>query len=310
MKMIGILFLASTSLQVLSQDATALLNELSESACKCIDSIDTGDKSAAEIYQLTDGCISESASSYQLGLKLYSSKMAKKDTTIKINFEANSADYKSAYYALERKLMESCNSLKNKIATNDKISNKSYSNDPVARKYYSEGLKAFKVGDLEMALNNYIQATNIDPDFAFAWDNQGFIYRKLNKYEDALRAYQQSLKVEPEGLMPLHNIPVVYQYMGKYDKAVDAYKTLAKKSPDDPEAFFGMGIIYAFNMNDLETGLENLCKAYTLYIAQKSPYRTDAETVLSKIYNQLKTQGKEELFYKILKKNNIQVKMN
>jgi len=48
-----------------------------------------------------------------------------------------------------------------------------------------------------------------------------------------------------------------------------------------------------------------MCRAYTYYIAQKSPYRTDAEKIINLIYSDMKKQGKETVFDEILKKNNI-----
>lgn len=51
--------------------------------------------------------------------------------------------------------------------------------------------------------------------------------------------------------------------------------------------------------------LNNLYKAYNIYVKQKSPYRTDAETLIQNVYHELKKQGKEKIFDEILKKNNI-----
>jgi hypothetical protein len=48
-----------------------------------------------------------------------------------------------------------------------------------------------------------------------------------------------------------------------------------------------------------------MCKAYNIYVAQKSPYRSDAEQVIKNIYGQMKKENKEDQFNKILKDNNI-----
>jgi len=42
-----------------------------------------------------------------------------------------------------------------------------------------------------------------------------------------------------------------------------------------------------------------------LYIAQKSPYRTDAEKNIQAIYAEMKKEKKEDKFFEILKANNI-----
>jgi hypothetical protein len=48
-----------------------------------------------------------------------------------------------------------------------------------------------------------------------------------------------------------------------------------------------------------------MCKAYNLYIENKSPYRSDAEKVINLIYSQMKKENKEEDFYRVLKENKI-----
>lgn len=39
----------------------------------------------------------------------------------------------------------------------------------------------------------------------------------------------------------------------------------------------------------------------------KSPYRTDAQTLIQRVYANLKKEGKEDKFFEILKNNNINV---
>ena len=84
----------------------------------------------------------------------------------------------------------------------------------------------------------------------------------------------------------------------------DAYQRLAAIYPDDPETFYGIGRVYILK-NDSEKALDNMCKAYNLYIKINSPYRTDAEKNIQMLYQQMKKDNKEDVFNKILKDNNI-----
>jgi tetratricopeptide (TPR) repeat protein len=133
----------------------------------------------------------------------------------------------------------------------------------------------------------------------------GVNYRRLNKFEQAINAYEESLKIDPNGLMPLQNIAVAYQYKGEYTKAISAYQKLAIIDNNNPEVFYGIGNVYATYLKDYEKGLENMCKAYNMYIEQKSPYRSDAEKIINYIYSEMKKEGQEEKFNQILKANNI-----
>jgi tetratricopeptide (TPR) repeat protein len=229
----------------------------------------------------------------------------KKQINITVNINENSEDYKKYYYELERYMMTSCASLKEKIASNDMLSAKSFSENEKAIKFYSKGLKESEKENYEKAVEYFEKAVKEDPEFAFAWDNLGINYRKLNNFEKALEAYQKSLEIDPYGLMPLQNIAIVYQYKKEYSKAIEAYEKLAEIDANNPEVYYGIGNVYVTNLNEYEKGLDNMCKAYNLYIEQKSPYRADAEKMINIIYAEMKKQGKEEEFTKILKANNI-----
>jgi tetratricopeptide (TPR) repeat protein len=291
-----------------------LLKELAENACKCIDSISVYDKKKAEVTMEVNSCIDNQAGAYQLGAKLMNiaslkkdakEKDGKKEINISINMDKESQDYKKYYFEMERYLMENCKAIKDKIAANDKQSSTSFSTNEKALDLYSKGIEEAKQGRCEQAIAYYEKALKIDDQFAFAWDNMGICYRRLENYDKALEAYQKSLEIDPKGLMPLQNIAIVYQYKKEYTKAIEAYEKLAELDNNNPEIFYGIGNIYTNYLLDLEKGLTNMCKAYNLYIAQKSPYRTDAEKLINILYSEMKKQGKEARFNEILKENHI-----
>lgn len=291
-----------------------LLKEFSENGCKCVDSISIYNKSKNEVAKNISSCISKQTDAFQMGSKLLEIDHLKdtaevvngtKQITISINTNEDSKEYKKYYYELERYMMKNCNSLKEKIASYEEQSDKSFSSNEKARDFYSKGLEEAKKEDYEKAIKYFEKAVNEDPEFAFAWDNLGVNYRKINNFDKAIECYNKSLKIDPKGVMPLQNIAVAYQYKKEFQKAIDAYEKLAKIDKNNPEIYYGIGNIYATNLNDYEKGLDNMCKAYNIYIEQKSPYRTDAEKIINIIFSKMKAQGKEEKFNEILKENNI-----
>lgn len=297
-------------------DSEKLLKEVADGACKCIDSIPTLDRVKDSITADIHSCISAKVGAYQIGEKLANLDMSKattdaqgkKNIDVTMNFNPNSKDFKDSYYKIERYLMANCNSLKSKIATNDKVNKNSISENEKALENYYLAIDESKKENYKGAIDYYKKAVKIDPNFAFAYDNMGICYRRLEKYDEAIEAYEKSLKIDPNGLMPLQNIAVVYSYKKEFKKAVETYEKLAKIDPNNPEVFYGIGQMYALHLNDQEKGLDNMCKAYNMYIAQKSPYRTDAEKIIQMIYGQMKKDGKEAAFEKILASNNISTK--
>ncbi|VXB65403.1 conserved exported hypothetical protein [Flavobacterium sp. 9AF] len=292
------------------------LKELSENACECIDSISTYNKIKDSIASEINTCIDKQVTVYQFGLQIAnieidtepandSTKTKKKDVNIVIASNPESKQYKEAYYELERYLLNNCVALKSKIATNDKLNNNSLSNNTLALEYYNYGLEASEAEEYEKAINFYKKAVTVDPNFAFAYDNMGVSYRKLNQFDEAIKAYEKSLKIDPNGLLPLQNIAIAYSYKKEYKKAIKAYEKLRDIQPDNPEVFYGIGLIYFQNLNDFEKALDNMCKAYIIYIQQKSPYRSDAEKIIQMLYSEFKNKNNLETFNKILEKNNI-----
>lgn len=297
-------------------DTKKLLAELSDKTCKCIDSIPTYNRLKDAITTDINSCINERVGAYQMGEKLANLDLSKasegadgkKNINITMNYNEDSKEFKEVYYKIERYLMDNCPSLKAKMATNDKENDNSVSKNKEALKYYELGIDESQKENFKGAIEYYKKAVKIDPNFSFAYDNMGICYRRLEQYDQAIDAYEKSLKIDPNGLMPLQNIAVAYSYKKEYKKAVKAYEKLAKIEPNNPEVFYGIGQMYAFHLNDAEQGLENMCKAYTIYTAQKSAYRSDAEKIIQMIYAEMKKDGKEATFEKILAANNISSK--
>ncbi|HPM31907.1 MAG TPA: tetratricopeptide repeat protein [Chryseolinea sp.] len=293
----------------------ALLKELAENGCKCVDSIDIYNKSDEEVSTEIGHCIDEQVGAYQIGSKLINvtdlpaemnSKSGKKEINVSIDMNKDSKEYKDYYFEMERYMLNNCPSVKEKIASHEKQNTYSMSLSPKALEWYSKGLDEMKKDNVKKALKYFKSAVEVDPIFAFAWDNIGLCYRKLEDYDEAIAAYQKSLEIDSRGVMPLQNIAVVYQYKGEYQKAIDAYKRLAELDEKNPEIYYGIGRIYATNLNQLEEGLINMCTAYNLYVELKSPYRTDAESIIGTIYIEMKKQGMEDKFMEILKSKGIQ----
>lgn len=320
MKKLTLLFLTicfytvANSQQTEKEEANsqALLKELAENACNCVDYIKVYNKSKNVISTEVSKCIEAQASAYQIGAELMNNmtleKDAKKQNNIEININKNTENYKAYYYEMERYVMSNCSIAKEKLAAENKESEKSFSDNPKAVDFYNKGTEEFEQENYKKAVDYFKKALKVDDKFAFAWDNLGLCYRKLGEYDKALDAYNKSLEIDPDGLLPLQNIAVVYQYKKEYENAIETYKKIAVIDNKNPEVYYGIGLIYTANLKNYEEGLDNMCKAYNLYVAQKSPYRTDAEKIINTIYKDMKEQGKEDKFKEILKSNNINIK--
>ncbi len=288
-------------------------NGITESACSCIDSILVSGKSTEEIHKEISACIDEQVVAYQLfkGISEVSDSVkknpmnAKTDYNIEIAADKNSKIYQKYYYEIERNLMNNCEAMKQKVAVNNALSEKSLTDNPEAARWYEKAYGEFSKGKYKKAVKYYKKAVEADSNFVFAWDNLGLSYRYLNDYDNAIYAYQKSIEIDSTGTMPLQNIAVAYGYKKEYNKAVAAYEKLAELDDQNPEVYYGIGQIYAYALKDNEKALDNMCKAYNLYVALNSPYRTDAEKLINLIRADMLNKGQEDKFNEILKANNI-----
>jgi tetratricopeptide (TPR) repeat protein len=287
----------------------SLLSVARNSSCDCIGKIKFNKKSQEKVSKEIKKCIDDQVSSYQLGMKLFGSMAAisdGKDKTITINTNTASNEYSEYYYEIERAVRDSCEAVKTAVASHNKETKHSVSDDDDAKAYYNIGQDAMQAEKYEDAVKYFRKAVKKDEKFAFAWDNLGVCLRKLEKYDEALEAYNKSLAIDPKGATALQNIPVVYQVQNKFDEALESYKKLIAIYPKDPEGYFGAGqTLLKYKEPKLESGLDYMCKAYNLYIALGSPYRVDAENIISALFGALKQEGKEAVFNRILKENNI-----
>ncbi|AZB07894.1 tetratricopeptide repeat protein [Chryseobacterium sp. G0162] len=294
-------------------DEKKIIQELSENACKCTDSIAFSNRKKEEIIKDVHDCIDKYTGALQIssllsGAEKLSEKTpevnGKKKITLTYDTNKNSQQYKDSYNKLERYLLQNCESVKKAAQTTETNYDK-FSKNEAAIDFYQEAVEASKKENWKEAILNYEQAVKSDPKFIYAWDNLGICYRRIGEYDKALNAYKQSLAIDPKGKMPLQNIALTYVYKKEYQKAIDAYNDFDKIYPGDPEVYYGIGQTYFSHLKNNEKGLDYICKAYRVYTEQKSPYRSDAETIIGYIYKSMKEENKMDRFKEILKDNKI-----
>ncbi len=285
-----------------------ILEEASGNTCKCIDSISGYNKTKDSVNSEISSCIDENVLIYSMSkamaktnADIESGKVKNKKVNITISSNPESDDYKKAYYEIENYLMQNCSRLKSLINAAESSSDLMSKNSE-AVDFYSKAIDASKKEDWKEAIKNYKSAVEKDPKFIYAWDNMGLCYRRIGEYDNAIHAYKKSLEIDPNGKMPLQNMAYAYVHKKEYQKAIDSYLALDKVHPGDAEVYYGIGQVYYDNIKDNEKALDYMAQAYNIYTDQKSPYRTDAETIIVYIYKKMKDEGKADRFKEILQK--------
>lgn len=262
---------------------------IANDACDCISEIEASSDAKNEGIA---ACIKTS---------LESSKEKKEDS--------NEADTELNYKIVENFLVQHCKSLKELAFTENKKFKYASSDNVLAQLAYDDGMEYINEGDTENAILKFTKAVDIDPNFAFAWDNLGISYRKNKQYDQAIASYLKSLEIYPEGRLPLLNIAITYNLNQQYSEAVTYYSKFIEIYSDDPEGYYGLGLIL-YTQDQEEAGLDHLIRAYTIYTSQNSPYRADAAKKIGYMYKDLKNQDRLEVFNKVADKYNLKVQNN
>lgn len=161
--------------------------------------------------------------------------------------------------------------------------------------------------DWNRAINDCSQALNLDPAFATALDNRGFIYNAQGKYDKAIADFSQAIKIKPQDPLGYHlrgiaymnkgnyeqgfkdlnqaltvnptflpslmNRSMAYNNRGQYDKAIADFDTIQKLDPHNSFAYLNRGIAY-YQMDQYQKSIEQCTEAIRLDPKESTAYGT------------------------------------
>lgn len=107
---------------------------------------------------------------------------------------------------------------------------------------YALGFSREITGDVDGALNDYREATRLDPLDGDSIAALGAILVGKGLLDDAAREFTRALDRNPEDGLVLANLAYVYDQQGKTKEALDAYQKLVKLEPRNARAWHGHGL--------------------------------------------------------------------
>lgn len=88
-----------------------------------------------------------------------------------------------------------------------------------------------------VALSAHAAAIYLDPNYAFAYNNRGLVYRDQHKPDLALADYNHAIELDPNYDNPHWGIGDIYYDQGDSDKALTAYRRYLELAGDNADAF-------------------------------------------------------------------------
>jgi len=116
--------------------------------------------------------------------------------------------------------------------------------------YYNRGLAYEKKGDKTNAINDYLKATELKPDFMISLAALGKLYSKEGKFEKAVGFYKRAFDLGITDTVALYNYGACLINLGKNDDAKPVFEKIITLDQAYPDAYYQLGIIY-YGLNDI-----------------------------------------------------------
>jgi len=99
-------------------------------------------------------------------------------------------------------------------------------------------------GDLQGAMELYIEATNLNPGNVEAWTNLGLLYQYNNNLESSLQCNRTIISADPTNDTAYYNMACTLHDMGNIDEAIQMYKSATNLNRSHRDAFYNLGVAY------------------------------------------------------------------
>jgi len=108
--------------------------------------------------------------------------------------------------------------------------------------YYNLGFYFNAQGRTAEAIDSYLRALEIKPDYADALSNLGFVLAAQRRYPESIQYFQEALRAEPDHLGAHNNLGNVLADVGRVDEAIAHCEVVLKRKPEDADAHNNLGV--------------------------------------------------------------------
>lgn len=117
---------------------------------------------------------------------------------------------------------------------------------------YNLGRTYLEAGDLEPGIAEVQEALRLHPDFPEAHQALGLAYTEQGRLAEALMHLQRALMLHPDLMVVRNHLGRLYMMQGRLDEAIQTFRFLVERAPNVVEARHNLAVAYA------RTGLQEL----------------------------------------------------
>ena len=113
-----------------------------------------------------------------------------------------------------------------------------------AAAYNNRGIAHDDKGEVDKAIKDYNKAIKLNPNYVYAYNNRGVAYRNKNKYDCAIKEYTKAIELNPDYAVAYNNRGNTYDGKGEINKAINDYNIAIELNPDYAVAYNNRGNAY------------------------------------------------------------------
>lgn len=120
-----------------------------------------------------------------------------------------------------------------------------------AQRHFNQGLTLYDKNRDREAIEAFLQAIRIDPDYAEAYYRLGLAYTVVGQKEEAkeahtkaIEAYKKIVRLDPDDWGAHFQMAEAYSRLGQYDEAVKCYRQAVRLQPDDSDMYYELGVAH------------------------------------------------------------------
>ena len=118
--------------------------------------------------------------------------------------------------------------------------------------YHNRGFVYYKLGEYLLAIQNYDKALELNPALAMGYLNRGNVYVKKREYARAVRNFDAAIRLNPDFAQAYCNRGICRIHLGKDAKAAEDLNASLRLNPNSAIAHAALGSIHEFKLNVTE----------------------------------------------------------
>ena len=112
-----------------------------------------------------------------------------------------------------------------------------------AKVVFNRGIAKLNLGDFRGAEEDFSRAIGINPRYAAAWSNRGFVrYDKLSDIDGAIPDFDEAIRLDPDDAYAIYNRGNALLLSGKIAEALTDYDLAIERAPRFAAAYFNRGV--------------------------------------------------------------------